>query len=59
MLTKENKIFFWVTLTCYLISILLSAFKIYIYEAYPIFHSEEEFPGVTEQLQNALNFKFK
>ncbi len=59
MSTRQNKIFISIVIGLYLASIVLSFLKIYVYQAYPIYYSEDEIPGFNEQIQNAINFQFK
>lgn len=58
-MTKQDKIFFSVAISLYVISIILSFVKIYVFQAYPVYYTEDEIPGISRQIENAINFNYR
>lgn len=50
----ENRFLFLVFVVIYFISIALSFARIYIFEDYPIYYSEEEIPALPDQFSMIL-----
>lgn len=48
--------FWYVVATAYAMTITLSFLRIYVYQDYPIFYTEQEIPDMAGDVINALNF---
>ncbi len=57
--SHKNKTLFVLAVGCYTISLTLSFMKIYIFQAYPVYETEEEIPGVMDQIRNAIKFNYR